>query len=61
MEKLTFTGASLSYVRVKMVIMHVSLIELLCQLVMGWIRALEYMLSDACGLLWPCPIASGNK
>jgi hypothetical protein len=32
-----------------MAIMCVLLVELLCQEVMGWIPALEYLLSDACG------------
>jgi hypothetical protein len=36
MEKPTFTRACLSGVRVIMVFMHVSVIELLCQMVMGW-------------------------
>jgi hypothetical protein len=35
MEKLTFTRACLSNVRVIMVIMHVPLVGLLCQTVMG--------------------------
>jgi hypothetical protein len=61
MEKLAFTRACLSYVRVTMEIMHVSLVELLCQTVMGWIPALEYMLSGAHGFLWPRLIKSGNK
>jgi hypothetical protein len=35
-----------------MVIMHVPLVELLCQATMGWIHALEYLLlgtRGACG------------
>jgi hypothetical protein len=34
-----------------MVLMRVSLIELLCQVVIGWILALVHMLLGACGLL----------
>jgi hypothetical protein len=51
MEKPAFTRACLSYVRVIMAIMHVPLVELLCQAVMGHIQALEYMPSGMCGLL----------
>jgi hypothetical protein len=25
----------------------------------GMDSALEYMLSDACGLFWPCPVVTG--
>jgi hypothetical protein len=35
MEKLAFIRAHLSYIRVIMVIMRVSLVELLCQMAMG--------------------------
>jgi hypothetical protein len=49
MEKLTFTRACLSSVRVIMVIMHVPFIELLCQTTMGWIPALEYKLTGMHG------------
>jgi hypothetical protein len=61
MEKLTFTRACLSYVRVIMIIMRVSLVEWLCHMAMGQISTLEYMLPGACGLLWTCTVASGNK
>jgi hypothetical protein len=44
-----------------MAIMHVPLVELLCQTVMGHIQALEYMPSGMCGLLRPCPIVPGTK
>jgi hypothetical protein len=37
MEKLAFTCACLSDVRVIMVIMSVPLVESLCQVAMGWI------------------------
>jgi hypothetical protein len=39
-----------------MAFMHVSLVELLHHVLMGWVAALEYMLSDACGLLGPRPV-----
>jgi hypothetical protein len=61
MEKLAFTRACLSYVRVIMVIMRVSMVELMCQMSMGWILALEYVLLGARGFLWPRLIVSGNK
>jgi hypothetical protein len=38
MEKLAFTSACLSYIRVIMVIMRVSLVEWLCQIAMGWVQ-----------------------
>jgi hypothetical protein len=44
-----------------MAFMRVSLVEPLCQVSMGRIPALEYMLSGACGLLWPRPIVPGAK
>jgi hypothetical protein len=61
MEKLAFTRACLSGVRVIMMIMHVPLVELLCQAVMGWISALEYLLPGArgaCGHLMSCQAVS---
>jgi hypothetical protein len=61
MEKPTFTGAFLSCVRDIMAIMHVPLVESVCQTVMGRIPVHEYMLSSACGLLWPRPIVTGTK
>jgi hypothetical protein len=54
MEKLTFTKARLSYVRVIMEIMCVYLVESLCQAVMGWIPAHEYVTSGTHGFMWPC-------
>jgi hypothetical protein len=41
-----------------MVFMRISLVKLLCQAVMGWIPALEYMLPGLRGLLRPHPIMS---
>jgi hypothetical protein len=61
MEKLTFTRACLSYVRDITPIMCVPLVKSLCQTAMGWIPALEYMLSAVRGFLWPRLISSGNK
>jgi hypothetical protein len=46
MEKLAFTKACLSDVNFIMTIMRVSLVELLCQVAMGWIPTLEYLLPD---------------
>jgi hypothetical protein len=61
MDKVAFTRACLSYVRVILVIMLVPLVELLYQTAMGWIPALEYMLLGTRGLLWPHPVTLGNK
>jgi hypothetical protein len=47
--ELTFTRVCLSGVSVIMAIMRVPLVQLLCQTVMGWIPALEYLLSSMCG------------
>jgi hypothetical protein len=52
MEKLTFTKACLSDVSVIMTIMRVPLVKLLCQVVMGCISSIEYLLPGvrgACG------------
>jgi hypothetical protein len=49
MENPAFTRACLFDVSVIMVIMCVPLVELLCQVVMGWILAVEYLLSGRCG------------
>jgi hypothetical protein len=51
MEKLTFTRAYLSSIRVIMAIMCVPLVELLCQTMMRWTPALEYLLPGMC---WAC-------
>jgi hypothetical protein len=51
-----FTWICLPYVGIITVCMCVSLVELPFHMVMGWILALECMLSDACGLLQLCPI-----
>jgi hypothetical protein len=40
-----------------MVIMHVPMVELLCQVVTRRILVLKYLLSGTRGCLWPCPIA----
>jgi hypothetical protein len=49
MENLTITRACLSSVRVIMAIVYVDLVELLCQMAMGFIPALEYLLLGAHG------------
>jgi hypothetical protein len=46
--------ASLSIVKVIMLIMHVLMVELLWQAVMGQILALECLLPGAHGRLWFC-------
>jgi hypothetical protein len=61
MEKLAFTRACLSSIRVIIVIMHVSLVALLCQALMGQNPTLEYLLLGTCGRLWPCPVILGIK
>jgi hypothetical protein len=60
-SKLFFTRARLSYVRVIMTFMRVSLVEPLRQAAMGRISVLEYMLLGARGLLRPRPIVPGTK
>jgi hypothetical protein len=50
-ENPAFTRACLSSARVIMVIMRVPVVELLCQMVMGWLPVLKYLLSRACGCL----------
>jgi hypothetical protein len=45
MEKVTFTRARLSNVRVITAIMRVPFVELLCQMAMGWIPTPKYLLS----------------
>jgi hypothetical protein len=61
MEYINFTRICLSYIRVIMMFMRVSMVELLRQIVMGRIPALDCMLSGARGILWPHPISLGNK
>jgi hypothetical protein len=51
MEYIVFTRTCLPYVRVIMSFMHVSLVKLAFETVMGWIPALECVLSCVCGLL----------
>jgi hypothetical protein len=60
-SKSSLPGACLSYVRIIMVFMRVPLVELLWQATMGWIPALEYMMSGARGILRPRPIMPGAK
>jgi hypothetical protein len=48
LENSAFTRACLSDVRVILVIMHVPLVELLCEVTIGWIPTLEYLLSGTC-------------
>jgi hypothetical protein len=53
--------AYLSTVKVIMAIIHVSLVELLCQKTIGWILAHEYLLPWAHGRLWPSLVMLGIK
>jgi hypothetical protein len=53
--------ASLSHVRVIMMIMCILMMELLCQVVTGRIAALECLLLGMCGCLWLCLILSSIK
>jgi hypothetical protein len=61
MEKPNFTRENLSDVRVILVIIHVPVEELLCQVVMGWISVLECLLSGARGCLWLMSVMLGIK
>jgi hypothetical protein len=61
MEKLAFTRACLSNVKVIIAMMCVPLVELLCEMTMGQIPALEYLLSDARELLLPHRVTPGCK
>jgi hypothetical protein len=61
MEYIIFTRARLSYVRVIMTFLLVSLVEPLRQAAMGWIPTLEYMLSGVYGLLRPSLVMPGSK
>jgi hypothetical protein len=45
MENHAFIGASLSNVRVIMVIMRILMLELICQTVTRWVPVLEFLLS----------------
>jgi hypothetical protein len=64
MENHAFIGASLSNARVIISIMRVLVVELLCQVTMGWIPVLECLFLSARGCLrlhlvlpsikWPC-------
>jgi hypothetical protein len=51
MEKLAFTRACLSYIKVTMETICVSIVESLFQTSMGWIPTIEYVLSGARGIL----------
>jgi hypothetical protein len=58
MENPTFTGTSLSDVRVIMAIMSVPLVLLLCQTVMGWVSVLECLFLGTRGYQRLRPILS---
>jgi hypothetical protein len=61
MEKPAFARVNLSDVRVIIVIMHVPMVELLCQVSMGQIPVLECLLSSVHGCLSPCLVVPGIK
>jgi hypothetical protein len=61
MENPAFTKASLSDVKVIMTIMHVLVVELLCQAITGRIPILKCLLSGARGHLWLRSVMSGIK
>jgi hypothetical protein len=52
---------SLSDVREIMMFMRILMVESLCQAVMGWISALQCLLSDVRGSLWLCLVLSNIK
>jgi hypothetical protein len=53
MEKPAFTRANSSDIRFIMVIMHVPMVELLCQAMKGRIPIIKYLISGPRGRLWP--------
>jgi hypothetical protein len=59
MEKPTFARACLSNIRAIMVIMHVPLVEQLCQTVMGWIQVFECLSPGARECLRSYPVMLG--
>jgi hypothetical protein len=61
MEKPVFTRPNLSDVRVIMVIMHVLVVELLCQTAMGQISVFKYLKSGVRRCLWPCLVLPNIK
>jgi hypothetical protein len=61
MEKPIFTRMNLSDVRLIMMIMHVLMEELLCQVVTELILVLECLLLGARGCLWLHPVMTGIK
>jgi hypothetical protein len=54
-----FTRVCLSRTRVIMMIMRILVVELLCQLMMGQLSALKYLLSGTCECLWSCLVMLG--
>jgi hypothetical protein len=61
MEKLAFTRVNLSNVIVIMVIMHVPMIELLCQALMEQILVFKCLLLGVHRSLRPCLVMPGIK
>jgi hypothetical protein len=60
-EARLYQGEPIQHVRVIMVIRHVLVVELLYQVVTGWIPVLECPLSSAHGRLWLCLVMPGIK
>jgi hypothetical protein len=58
---MAFTRVCLPHIGIVMMCMHVFLVKLPFQTVMGRVPILEYMLSSVCGLLQPRLILSGNE
>jgi hypothetical protein len=61
MKMPAFTTVCLSGVKVIMMIMHVPVVELLYQTVIGRLLVLKYMLSGGCGCMLSCLVMPGIK
>jgi hypothetical protein len=61
MKKPSFTRVNLSDVRIIIAIMHVPVVELLCQATTGRIPILKYLLSGVCGRMWPYHVMPGIR
>jgi hypothetical protein len=44
-----------------MATMCILVVEFLCQMMMGWLPVLKYLLSSARGFLWSCLVLPGIK
>jgi hypothetical protein len=61
MKMPAFIRVNLSDVRVIMMIMRVSVVELLCQAATGRLLVLKYLLLGVCGRLWQCVVMPDIK